>query len=87
MSQPPLSFFPHPKMRRAELIAELRESLRSYFQVIHDLMEVFFREFPVEAVDQGHAFLPREMSVPDLLGGVVRRAADSKLDVGWSVEG
>src|SRR5258706_2503778 len=79
MLQLPFPAFLLPQVRGAVFIAQPQKVLGLDPEVFQAFLEIAIREFAVELLDERHPFLPREVLVPDLLGGIVGRPPESEL--------
>src|SRR5438046_585048 len=82
MSECPSIVLFDPQVRRTEFVAQFQEACRSQSEVIHHLGEVALRTLSIEAADECDPLVASEMFVADLLGGIIRCAAEPELYVG-----
>ena len=85
MPELPFSIFFAPEVRRAELIAQCQESLRCHPDIVHHLTKVLLRKFAVKSANKPHAFFSSQMPIPNLLGRIIGRPTNPKLNEGCVV--
>src|SRR6185312_7030883 len=75
----------HERLARHGRLGELRRRSRELVgrnaEIAEHLVGEALGELAVEAFDQRYAFVPRDVTGADLLGGVIGRAADAELHV------
>ena len=80
MSQAPAAFGGFPKVRRSKGVHLLPKHRLGAPDVFEKLSKVSGRELSIESPHQLDSLLTGDMSVANLLSGVIGRAADAKLD-------
>lgn len=85
MPELPFSILFAPEVRRAELIAQCQESFRCHPDIVHYLMKAILRKFTVKLANKPYTVFSGQMPIPNLLGRIIGRAANPKLNEGGVV--